>query len=156
MVIILLLPDLSRAAPVRTSATTKHNNKPFSSDMLLTILSSLDKHATAHNIHQRKDDRTSAGPKLETFNNVQQKLQSHPNSDSPVYQQFKDAFKKNLWNSKLLAMALYDTSQMEGRSPVRREKQVALYDPLGGGIWGKKKRSIEDEYQDFDYEGDDL
>lgn len=59
------------------------------------------------------------------------------------------------WNAKELVMSLLSRHRKNSSPPVQGTSTVALYDPFGGGVWGRKKRSDPD-FSDFDYENDDL
>lgn len=70
----------------------------------------------------------------------------------------EEALQRNKrWNANLIALTLYNSHPEDGKRGVahKRSEAVALYDPFGGGVWGRKKRSIP-EFEDFDYEGDAL
>lgn len=63
-------------------------------------------------------------------------------------------FKKRTkrWNANLLALTLYDRSP-EIRRPVKQPRvgqTVWAYD-FGGGVWGRRKRDIEDSNFDFEF-----
>jgi len=60
------------------------------------------------------------------------------------------------WDGGLLAFSLYNKQQSSNHLRGLNSGIVALYDPMGGGPWGKKKKRSLPENFDFDYEGDDL
>jgi len=63
--------------------------------------------------------------------------------------------RRKRWDAGLIALSMYNRSPESHRGGDKPSEQVALYDPFGGGVWGRKKRSTED-YYDFDYDGENL
>ena len=140
VLILLMLPDINMALPVHRPGV-----KGYSSDALRSLLSSIDTKLLTDKLERnglRHGNPSNIG-------SVQLKSSVFPGN-----RQKTNSVKPSLWSGKLLAMTLYDKSRKSHAEAVHK-KALADYDPLGGGVWGKKKRSIE-EYSDFDYEADDL
>lgn len=66
--------------------------------------------------------------------------------------------RKKRWDANLIALTLRDrmlsSDTLRGVAS-KISDDVPIYDPFGGGVWGKKKRSVPD-FDDFDYDGEDL
>ena len=66
--------------------------------------------------------------------------------------------RKKRWDANLLALTLFEHGVQQDTLKslaAKRADDVALYDPFGGGVWGRKKRSVA-EFAEFDYEVEDL
>ena len=138
-----MLPKVSFAFPVKTESAKSH-----SSDALRSLLSSLDMNL----LNERLEKDSMKLEKDSILNNiVDKRIKNNIFTRNRLAENSK---KESLLSGKLLAMVLYDKSRTTRTESINK-KALTDYDPLGGGVWGRKRRSIE-EYSDFDYEGDDL
>ena len=145
--ILLVLPKVSFAFPVKTESAKSH-----SSDALRSLLSSLDMNLLNERLEQDSVKLEKDSIKHNILNNiVDKRIKNNIFTRNRLTENSK---KESLLSGKLLAMVLYDKSRTTRTESINK-KALTDYDPLGGGVWGRKRRSIE-EYSDFDYEGDDL
>jgi len=58
------------------------------------------------------------------------------------------------WNASIIAQAMYNLSlEHKGSNGQKKgRRRSSQYDPLGGGVWGRRKRNIR--FPDFDYDNE--